>query len=167
GAGLLIKSLWRLELVNPGFRASGLVKAEYQLPPARYPRNFAVWPRWPETFRFNDEFQHRVAGLPGVRAGAVASNHPLDAGFTSSIQVVGRESEAGDWPEPSIRLVAPSYFETLQVPLAGGRRLQESDDVNAPPVIVINEAAKRVFFASQDPLGHQIRLWGAARTVVG
>lgn len=167
GAGLLIKSLWRLEQVDPGFRATGVIKAEYQLPASRYPKSFAVWPKWPETFRFNDEIQRRVALLPGVTATAVASNHPLDAGFTSSIVVAGREAEAADWPEPSIRLVAPRYFETLRVPIVEGRPIRESDDATALPVVVINEAARRVFFAKQDPLGQQIGLWGAARTVVG
>jgi putative ABC transport system permease protein len=167
GAGLLIRSLWQLEQVNPGFQASGVVKAEYQLPASRYPRNFSVFPRWPATFQFNAELKQRLGGLPGVTGVAVASNHPLDAGFQSSIQVIGREPEAENWPEPAIRLVGAGYFETLAVPLSEGRRLQESDDVNAPPVVVINEAARRTFFANQPPLGQQIGLWGASRTVVG
>jgi predicted permease len=167
GAGLLIKSLWRLEQVDPGFRAQGLLKAEYQLPASRYPRDFARWPNWPEMRRFNQDLRQRAGAIPGVQAVAVAGSHPLDAGFTSSIRVVGRESEAADWPEPSIRLVAPEYFETLEVPVLAGRRFGETDDVAAPPVIVVNEAARRRFFATQDPLGQRINLWGANRTVVG
>ena len=167
GAGLLIKSLWRLERVDPGFHTAGVLKAEYQLPASRYPRDFAKWPHWAEQRRFNDELQRRLAGLPGVSAVAIAGSHPLDAGFTSSIQVVGREAEAADWPEPSIRLVTPSYFATVQLPLRTGRRLDGVDDVDAPPVVVINEAARRRFFPAQDPLGQRIDLWGADRLVVG
>ncbi len=167
GAGLLIKSLWRLEQVDPGFRAQGLLKAEYQLPASRYPRDFSQWPNWPEMRRFNQELIRRVGALPGVEGVAVAGSHPLDAGFTSSIRVVGRESEAADWPEPSIRLVAPGYFETVGVPLVSGRRFGESDDVAAPPVIMVNEAARHRFFATHQPLGQRINLWGANRTVVG
>jgi predicted permease len=167
GAGLLIRTLWRLGTVDPGFRTAGVLKAEYQLPASRYPRDFAVWPRWTQVQRFNDELQRRLAALPGVDGVAIAANHPVNAGFTSSIAVVGREAEAADWPEPSLRIVAPSYFETLGVPLLTGRRLETSDAVDAPTVVVINEAARRRFFTTQDPIGQRIRLWGAERLVVG
>ncbi|MGH7529773.1 MAG: ABC transporter permease, partial [Gemmatimonadales bacterium] len=167
GAGLLIKSLARLQRVDPGFSTTGVVKAQYQLPPSRYPRDFSKWPRWPETHRFNLELRSRLAALPGVEHVAIAGSHPLDAGFTSSIAVVGREPEAADWPEPSIRLVSPGYFETVQVPLRAGRLFAESEDVDAPPVVLINEAAQRIYFAGHDPLGQRIQLWGAARRVVG
>ena len=167
GAGLLIKSLWRLQQVDPGFNAGGVLKAEYQLPASRYPRDFSKWPNWPEMRRFNEDLLQRAGALPGVDAVTIAGSHPLAAGSTSSIRVVGREAEAADWPEPSIRMVAAGYFETLGVPLIGGRRFSESDDVRAAPVIAINEAARRRFFAPQEPLGQQINLWGANRTVVG
>ncbi|HLB36717.1 MAG TPA: ABC transporter permease [Gemmatimonadales bacterium] len=167
GAGLLVKSFWRLQQVDPGFQASGVLKAEYQLPASRYPRDFSQWPNWPAPRRFNDDLRNRVRALPGVQGVTMAGSHPLDAGYTSSIRVVGREAEAADWPEPSIRIVAPGYFETLGVPLVEGRRFGESDVVTATPVIVINQAARRRYFETQEPLGQQINLWGANRTVVG
>jgi putative ABC transport system permease protein len=167
GAGLLIRTLWRLNAVDPGFHTAGVLKAEYQLPASRYPRDFRVWPRWTEARRFNEELERRLAALPGVAAVAIAANHPVNAGFTSSIAVVGREAEAGDWPEPSIRIVTPSYFATLGVPLVAGRGLAETDAVEAPPVLLVNEAARQRFFAAQEPIGQRIRLWGAERRVVG
>src|SRR5207244_2078540 len=54
-AGLLIKSLLRLQQVDPGFRPPGVIKAEYQLPASRYPKDFASFPRWTEPYLFNDE----------------------------------------------------------------------------------------------------------------
>jgi predicted permease len=167
GAALLIKSLWRLQAVDPGFQAAGVLKAEYQLPASRYPRDFAQWPHWAAVHRFNNELQRRIASLPGVEAVAIAGNHPLDAGFTNSIQVVGREAEATDWPEPTIRFVTAGYFETLRVPQLSGRRLAESDGVDAPSVVVINQAARQRFFATQEPIGQRIRFWGSDRLVVG
>jgi predicted permease len=167
GAGLLIKSLWRLQQVDPGFRAGGVLKAEYQLPASRYPRDFSRFPDWPEARAFTRELGSRVEALPGVEAATFAVSHPLDAGFTSSIRVVGREAEAGDWPEPSIRVVAPGYFETLGVRQVSGRAFQASDDVAAPPVIMINQAARRRYFEGHEPLAQQINLWGANRSVVG
>ncbi|MGE5744974.1 MAG: ABC transporter permease [Gemmatimonadota bacterium] len=167
GAGLLIRTLWRLGTVDPGFRTAGVLKAEYQLPSSRYPRDFAVWPRWTQVQRFNDDLQRRLEALPGVEAVALAANHPVNAGFTSSIAVVGREAEAADWPEPAIRIVTSTYFGALGVPLLTGRYLETTDAVDAPAVVVINEAARRRFFPRQDPLGQRIALWGAERLVVG
>ena len=163
GAGLLIKSLWRLYQVDPGFQAEGVLKAEFQLP-AQYPQRRSDWPRWLEIRRFGEEVQRRVAAIPGVASVAIAGAHPLEAGYTSSIVVVGKEAEAADWPEPSIRLVDPGYFRTMRVRLASGRAL--NDDAEAPPVVGLNEAARERFFGTQDPMGHRVRLWGIERTIV-
>ena len=94
-------------------------------------------------------------------------DHPLDAGFTSSIQVVGREAEAADWSEPSIRRVDAEYFQAVGGTLVAGRYFVAADDAEAPPVILINEAARRQYFTGRDPLGQRIQLWGQAREVVG
>jgi predicted permease len=167
GAGLLVRSFWRLQQVNPGFRADGVLKAQVDLPRSRYPTDFSLWPNFQEMHRFNAALLERAAALPGVTAVAIAGNHPLDAGFTNSIAVVGREAEAGDWPEISVRRVTPDYLRTLELPVRRGRWILPSDDTFAQPVTVINESAVRRYFPGQEPLGQQILLWGAARTVVG
>ncbi|NOT08050.1 MAG: ABC transporter permease [Gemmatimonadales bacterium] len=167
GAGLLIKSIWQLSQVDPGFRAQGVLKAEFQLPASRYPQRFEEWPHWREARQFNDELRRRVSMLPGVTAVTIAGNHPLEAGFTSSIVVIGREAEAEDWPEPTVRRIDPGYLSTMVVPLVKGRPFAESDDPEATPVILINAAARDRFFGAQDPLGQKVRLWGAERIVVG
>ncbi len=167
GAGLLIKSFWRLYQVDPGFQAQGVLKAEFQLPASRYPQSMQQFPNWPEAGRFIDELRRRVAALPGVTAVTIAGNHSLEAGFTSSIVVPGREAEAADWPEPSIRRIDPGYANTMAIPLVAGRAFEDSDDAAANPVILINRAAQSRFFDGRDPLGQRIRLWGAERMVVG
>jgi len=166
-AGLLIKSFGRLLDVDPGFRAAGVLKAEYQLPPARYPVDFRVWPNFKEMHGFTEALLRRVAALPGVESAAVAGNHPLDPGFTNSFQVVGREAEAKNWPEISVRRTTPGYFRTVGLALVRGRLLRDSDSTSAPSVLLINESAARRFFPRQDPLGARIRFWGAERTIVG
>ena len=167
GAGLLIKSLWRLQQVDAGFHAGGVLKAEYQLPASRYPRDFAVFPNWTQVHQFNTQLQARAGALPGVEAISIAGYHPMDAGSQSSIRVVGREAEAANWPEPSIRMVGANYRETMGVALRGGRGFTSSDDGAAPPVAMVNEAALARFFGGRDAIGQQINLWGANRTVVG
>ncbi len=167
GAGLLIRSLWRLQQVNPGFETEGVLKAEFLLPGSRYPQRMRDFPAWTEIRRFHDETVARLRALPGVTGVAIAGRHPLDAGYTSSISVAGREGEARDWPEPSIRQVDEGYVSTLGVPLLSGRDFAASDDASSPPVLLVNEEARRVFFGGRDPLGQRINLWGQQRTVVG
>lgn len=140
---------------------------EFQLPSSRYPVSFSTWPNFREIHRFNEALLSRLTVLPGVESAAIAGNHPLDAGFTNSFVVVGREAEARNWPEISIRRVTPGYFRTVGVSLIQGRLLQDSDGTSANPVLLINKAAARRFFPSRNPLGQQIGFWGSARTIVG
>jgi putative ABC transport system permease protein len=169
GAGLLMRSFWNLLSVDPGFRAGGVLKAEYQLPRSRYPAEFAAWPDFREQHAFVAAILARAAALPGVRSAAVAGNHPLDPGFTNSFLIVGRENEAREagWPELAVRRVTAGYFSTVGVPLRGGRLLSEGDGTRSAPVVLINEAAARRFFGEHDPLGAQLQLYGVPRTIVG
>jgi predicted permease len=167
GASLLIRSFWRLQHVDPGFNAGGILKAEFQLPSARYPADFSRWPDFKEIHAFTRGVLERAAALPGVESAAIAGHHPLDPGFTNSFTIVGREAEARNWPEISVRRVSDSYFRTVRLPLVRGRLLTDGDTTTAPPVIVINEAAARRFFGMQDPLGKQMAFWGTRRTIVG
>jgi predicted permease len=165
GAALLIRSLWALGQVDTGFHTSGVLKAEYQLPPSRYPVDFRVFPNFAEQHAFTTELLARAAALPGVRFAAVAGNHPLDPGFTNSFAIVGREDE--NFPEISVRRVTGGYLETVGLGLVQGRALTDGDGPSAPPVALVNETAARRLFGERSPLGAQIRFWGASRTIVG
>ena len=167
GAGLMIRTLSRLDGVNPGFAPDGVLKAEFQLPASRYPRNFKTWPNFPEMHRFNEALIGDIRALPGVQDVALAGNHPLDAGYTNSFTVIGREAEARHWPEIAVRRVTPGYFAALHVPLVAGRLIGDGDTAAAPPVLLVNEAAAERFFPHQDPIGQQIAFWGIARRVIG
>jgi putative ABC transport system permease protein len=167
GAILLIRSFWKLQQVDPGFDATGVLKAEFQLPASRYPANFRDWPSIPSFHRFNAALLSRIGALPGVEAAALAASHPLNPGSTNSFVIVGREEESRDFPEMTMRGVTPGYFRTVRVPLVRGRALEERDGTTAPPVVVINEAAARRFFATRDPIGQQIAFWGVRWTIVG
>jgi len=84
GAGLLIKSFWQLQQVDPGFDPSGVLKVQYQLPGTRYQVDFRQWPDFPSIHRFNQTLLPRVEALPGIDSAAIAAAHPLDAGFTAA-----------------------------------------------------------------------------------
>lgn len=166
-AGLLIRSFWSVLRVDPGFQVQGVVKAEFQLPTARYPENYRIWPAWKEVHAFDQKLLEEVRAIPGVTDAALANVNPLDAGFTNSFQIVGREAESKDFPEISIRMVTPGYFSTLGVKTESGRSFTDGDDATSGNVATINMAAAKRFFPTQDPIGQQVRFWGAARTIIG
>jgi putative ABC transport system permease protein len=167
GAGLLVKSAWRLSQVDTGYSTDNVVKAEFQLPASRYPAVGAQWPNFVEMHRFNDNLMQQVAGIPGVQSAAIVGNHPVDPGSQNSWRVVGREAEARNWPEVSIRRVSASYFETVQLPVRSGRPFGNGDGPANPTVSIINETLAKRFFEGREPVGQQIGLWGGARTIVG
>jgi predicted permease len=166
-AGLLIRSFQSVLRVDPGFRAEGVLKAEFRLPTTRYPRDFDRWPEWTEVHGFQATLLARVEAIPGVEAVALAGQHPLDAGFTNSFRIVGREAEGADWPEISTRMVSPAYFAVMGVRVLDGRSFTAADDARAPLVALINENAVRRFFPNASPIGHEIRFWGIGRRIIG
>jgi predicted permease len=166
-AGILVRGFWDLWHVDPGFATRGVLKAQVQLPTTRYPKDYAVWPQWDGIHRLRRGLLERLESLPGVESAAVASAHPLDRGFTNSLVVVGREMQAGTWPEASMRLVSPGYFATLGVALREGRLLGTGDLTDGPRVAVVNESAVRRYFPGGGAVGSSLRLWGNAWRVVG
>jgi predicted permease len=166
GAGLLIRSFWGLQQVDPGFTTEGVLKAQFQLPRARYPIDTRAWPpEFSTVRRFNAALLEQVSALPGVESAGIAVNHPLDPGSITSFVIVGREQESRDFPEMAIRIVTPGYFPTLGIPLVRGQLLDESDEARA--TMVINEAAAERFFAGRDPIGKEIGMFGVRWRIVG
>jgi putative ABC transport system permease protein len=166
GAGLLVRSLWRLQAVNPGFSAARVLKVQYQLPATRYPIDFRKYPDAPEIQAFNTRLLAAVRAIPGVESAALAGGSPLDPGFTNSWQIIGREAESAKFPEIRTRFFTPGYLKTLDVPVLEGRGIETSDDASSPQVVVINKTAAQRYFP-HGALGQQVRWWGITRRIVG
>jgi putative ABC transport system permease protein len=167
GAGLMLQSLRHLHAVDPGFDASGVLRVSYQLPPSRYPRGFDRFPQWPEVLRFNEQLLERAVALPGVESVALTVDHPLDAGFTNSFLIVGREQDSAEQGELTTRIVSSGYFATNRVELREGRLFGTQDIAGTPMVLLLNEEAVRRYFPDGSPLGQRVRFWGIEREVVG
>jgi predicted permease len=163
GATLLTRSFWNLARTDPGFDVTGVLKAEFQISPVKYPGE----PRLAAYNRFTTTVLERIRRLPGVESAGLAANHPLDTGFTNSFRVVGREAEGEHWPEISTRLVSPGYFPALRIPLIRGRFLSDTDTSSSAPVVVVNQATMERFFPRQDPVGQRIQCGGQNWTIVG
>jgi putative ABC transport system permease protein len=150
GASLLIKSFTRLQQVDPGFVPERLLAVKVQLPQARYGER-------PQVRAFFEQLRNRVAALPGVQSVAVAFEHPLSAGWTTSFIIDGRERPPeGEEPEARIRPVTADYFRTVGVRLLAGRDLTDQDIADQAPVVVINDAFARRHFPGESPLGRRL-----------
>jgi predicted permease len=166
GAGLLVRSFGALTSVDTGFRPAGVVKAEVQLPAGRYPRDFSVWPVWPEILGFEQRLLTELSNAPGVESVALAGPHPLAPGFTNSFQIEGRDASAPPLPEISVRPVSTGYLETAGVPLVRGRTLGDEARPDGPGLALVNQAAASAFFEG-DAVGRRLTFWGVTREIVG
>jgi putative ABC transport system permease protein len=153
GAALLVKSLWRLQSIHPGFRQDHLLTMQVSLPKTKYPNRSSI-------ANFYQEVVRRVQALPGVRSAAAVSFRPfLGWGDRTVLDVQGRPlREAADqllFAED--RIVTPGYLRTLGTTFAQGRDLAESDGPDAAGAVVVNETAARRFWPNENPIGKHIR----------
>jgi predicted permease len=153
GAGLLLKSFVRLQRVDPGFDPRHVLTFGVSLPDASYPT--------PErSALFYQSLIERVDALPGVRAAGAVFGLPLtDFGYSiSALELDGRtlSQEEQDGLSLQIRVVTPGYFAAMGIPVRRGRGILPSDREDAPPVMVVNDAAARRIWPDQDPIGHRL-----------
>jgi predicted permease len=124
------------------------------------------YPQWDELKGFHRRLLTTLNESPGVLSAALTSSHPLDAGWTNSFQIQGREAEVSSQGEMSTRLVSDDYFATAGVRLLEGRLLPRHTGSEAPS-LVLNKVAALRYFPEGNALGQRIAFWGVEREVVG
>jgi putative ABC transport system permease protein len=155
-AGLLARSFMRLRGVNPGFDPAGVLTASVSLPKIHYPNDATV-------AQFFDRALANLRALPGVRQAATVSVVPMSGDFDRTGFVIeGKRFGAGEQTSPDRYIVSPQYFQALRIPLRQGRLLEPRDDASHPPVCVISEAAARLWFGGELPLGKKVRAGSAS-----
>jgi predicted permease len=167
GAGLLIRSFLRLQEVDTGFRADGVLTLRVALPSEKYSR--------PEQARaFYRDLLDRVRQLPGVDAAGAATGLPLGGtGWSGTTTVDTQAVQPKDaQPEADQRPVTPGYFEALAIPLVSGRYFDQRDIATAAPVAIVDETMAKKYWPNEDPIGKRIRQGGSRssnpwRTIVG
>jgi putative ABC transport system permease protein len=102
----------------------------------------------------------RLEDLPGVQSVGASTSLPLHpASVSDSFGIVGRPApESGVWPHARYDSISPGYFQTMGVPLLKGRMFSEPDDVDHPPVMIINETMARRYWPGEEPIGQQVAL---------
>lgn len=152
GAGLLIKSFWKLRAVEPGFKTDHLLTMRVELPETRYKEV-------DKQTRFRRQVLEAINSFPGVKAAMVSelpmSGDSLDHDFL----IEGRQPiPTGDEPSLETRSVMGDYFDTMKIPLRAGRVFGPQDFVDKAPLVgIANEAMVRQYFPNEDPLNKRVR----------
>ncbi len=151
GAALMIQSFLRLRHVGAGFTPDNVLTMETSLPANSYPRV-----RRPAFFQ---QLLERAQSVPGVQAVAAAKHLPLSGdNMNFAFDIEGRPFPPGRSPGADCRFVTPDYFKALSIALIKGRVFSESDDPQAPNVLLINKAMADRYFPDEDPIGKRIVL---------
>jgi putative ABC transport system permease protein len=152
GAGLLIRSFWRLQHVDTGFRSEQLLTLRLFSPASTYPNALKI-------SSFYDSLLERVRSLPGVEHAAAASGVPIGSRNAATfLQIEGQPAERITDKAAEFRVVTPGYFRTMGVRLVRGRFLEDSDQQQTVTVAVVNETMARTYWPNEDPLGRRLRL---------
>jgi putative ABC transport system permease protein len=155
GAGLLLRSFWKVLEVQPGFN---VVSARLWLPVPNDPKN-NPYPTQEKLNVFLGEVLRRVDALPGVKEVAIGGGSPPFTGRRNAVgfAIEGRIAAAGEAPTAEFELATPDLFHVLSRPLVKGRFFTEADDEKGEPVVLIDQTAAERFWPHEDPIGRQVR----------
>lgn len=148
GAGLMMKSLFRLLSVDAGIRTQHVLTMQIDLRAAQYDKDPAILNFW-------DRLLTSVARLPGVQAAAIGTGLPLTGDHSrTDITVDGMDlPKPGSYPHPDVHIVSSAYVSALGLRLVRGRVFTEMDNEHVPRVAIINSRMAKQLFAGRNPVG--------------
>jgi predicted permease len=151
GAGLMVNTLLRLQAVDPGYRAEGVVRVSLPLPASSYGNG-------ERQGEFYTSVLEGLSANPITRQAAASFPLPLSgAGAQGAVHVEGRPwTEDRERPVVAITWVSPGYFDVLGIPLRVGRDLDGRDVPGSPAVTVISESAATRLWPGEDPIGRRL-----------
>lgn len=150
GAGLLMRSLWQLQEVNPGFSPAKVLAMEVSLPTARYAEG--------DQMPFYQRLEGRVASKPGVAAVGAINILPLSRNYDSrGVQIEDHPQPDGQGMEPQARSATPGYFRAMGIPFLAGRNFDAHDVEGGQRVVIVSEAmARKAWPGEADVIGKRI-----------
>jgi putative ABC transport system permease protein len=151
GSALLIRTAMNLYAVNPGFDATNVLTMRMSLTGPRFQDAQTVQ-------QLITNGAERLRALPGVAEASATCCVPLQGGYGLPFTIVGRPVEGqgpyhggGGWMTAS-----PGYFEVFKIPIKRGRTFTDRDTNTSTPVVIINEAMARQYWAKSDPLADRL-----------
>src|SRR5438132_1694608 len=159
-AGLFTRSLQKAQQSDPGFEASHLLLASYELSPAGYTRATSV--------AFDRQVLARLSALPGVESVTLADFSPLSFSIhTDYLQIEGYVPQPYESMEISRAIVGPNYFRTLRTSVISGREFTAADTAESQLVAVVNQAFVDRYWPGEDAIGKQVTDGPVRFTIVG
>ncbi len=139
GAGLLVRSLWKLQHVDPGFNPTGVLTAELTLSRERYPNREAQ-------NRFWRELTDKLRAIPGARVASLTTMLPMRGGGDTYYFVDGQPpAKESDRRNAMVNVVGDDYFETMRIPIVTGRAFTAQDRVGPNTILISGTMARRLF----------------------
>jgi putative ABC transport system permease protein len=160
-SGLLIRALWKVQAIDPGFRTDGVLTMRTALPSPKYDKTSV-------REQFYTRVLTEVRRLPGVTHAAYISALPMVwRGGIWPVEVNGRSQNRTEGNSASLRYVTPGFFVTLGIPALAGRDVSENDTAEHPWVAVVSESLARRYWPDQQPIGQHFTFALHDREVVG
>jgi predicted permease len=160
-SGLLIRALWRVQSIDPGFRTDNILTMRTALPLPKY-----------EKTKVREQFYNKVLAdvrnLPGVSDAAYVSALPMVwRGGIWPVNVSGSSQQRSEGTSASLRYVTPGFFATLGIPLRSGRDVSEADTDDRQYVAVVSESFVRRYWPGENPIGRHLDFGLHDREVIG
>ena len=149
GAGLMLRSFVKLQHVDPGFQPENVLTMDISLDFVKYNTN-------DKQRAFFETLLDKVQTQAGVKSAAASMMIPFTSGMTMTgdFQIEGQAPGSGQaMPKADFRIVSPSYFEALHIPILNGRGFMQTDRPGNPDVAVLNRSAALHLWGGKDPVG--------------
>jgi len=153
GAGLMLRSLWKLQSVDLGFHTERILTMSVSL-------NFSKYDDGPKRRAFFEQLLQRLDGQPGVGSVGLTATLPLNPNGgpqNNRFELEGQQAPSDDLrPQADFLLASTKYFQTIGIPVIRGRGFTGSDLPDSPRVAVVNETIARHRWPNEDPIGKRI-----------
>ncbi|MEX2271422.1 MAG: ADOP family duplicated permease [Vicinamibacterales bacterium] len=151
GAGLLVRSFWTLSHVDLGFDTKNIFT--FQVAPSGPGFNSG-----PAFARFHEGLMERLRGLPGVESVGFVNELPLDEGASPARFATEQSKAAGrTLPPLMMTFTAGDYFQTMKIPLVGGRPFQPSDHMGGATNVIVSRSAAEQLWPGENPIGKRLQ----------
>ena len=160
-SGLLIRAVWRVQSIDPGFAAANVLTLRTTLPRPKY--ESAV-----RRSQYYDRVLTNVRAMPGVESVGFTSGLPMVVtGLVTAVEIPGQDPRSARSNPVSHRWITSDYFKTMGIPLLRGRDVEDADTRDRAWVAVVSKSFADRYWPDQDPIGKTLRHRSRERTVVG
>jgi putative ABC transport system permease protein len=160
-SGLLLRALWKLRSTDPGFQKEHVLTLRTSL-------SFPKYEKTATRVAFYSQVLEKVRALPGVTSAAYICLLPMaEPGMLQDVHIPGLAEDKDNPTNASMRFVTPGFFQTLGIPLMGGRDIADSDVITAPHVAIVSRSFVRRYFPNEDPIGKHFGFALHDRAIVG